>query len=134
MTYAPARLLLGIFGVGSVVVRSTMLLLSQLPLTMLPDARRWSDADLTGLISLFGCLVAALFPFDLMGGFVLPNRWRPDTHDDVFGIHPVDVPRFAHATDSQPASFVCDRRESVEFSRVFGNLPENAGNAGCFAR
>ena len=79
MTYARARLLLGIIGVGSVVVLSTVLLLVQLPLTMLPDARRWSGADLAGLISLFGCLVAALFPFDLIGGFVLPNRWRPDT-------------------------------------------------------
>ncbi len=78
MTYARARLLLGITGVGSVVLLSGSLLVSQVPLKVLPDAQRWSVADFTAMLSLFGCLVAVQFPLDLMGGFVLPNRWRPN--------------------------------------------------------
>ncbi|MEL7336720.1 MAG: hypothetical protein AAFN70_11025, partial [Planctomycetota bacterium] len=27
----------------------------------------------------FACLAAILFPLDLLGGFLLPNRWRPNT-------------------------------------------------------
>jgi hypothetical protein len=30
-------------------------------------------------MSLFGCLATVLFPLDLLGGFLLPNRWRPNT-------------------------------------------------------
>lgn len=79
MTYARARLLLGVFGVGSIVVLSTILLLSQYPLEVLPGSQSWSGDDFTALLSLLGCLVAVLFPLDLLGGFLLPNRWRPHT-------------------------------------------------------
>ena len=80
MTYARARLLLGMFGVGSIVVLSTILLLTQYPLEVLPNSESWSGNDLTALVVLFGCLVAVLFPMDLLGGFLLPNRWRPNTN------------------------------------------------------
>ncbi|MCS7470006.1 hypothetical protein NZK35_25440 [Stieleria sp. ICT_E10.1] len=79
MTYARARLLLGMFGVGSLVVLSTALLLTQYPLAVLPNSESWSGGDLTALVLLFGCLAAVLFPMDLLGGFLLPNRWRPNT-------------------------------------------------------
>lgn len=79
MTYARARLLLGMFGVGAIVALSTVLLLSQYPLEILPNAESWSGSDLTVLALLFGCLTAVLFPMDLLGGFLLPNRWRPNT-------------------------------------------------------
>ena len=79
MTYARARLLLGMFGVGSMVVLSTALLVSQYPLEILPDSQLWSGGDFIALLSLFGCLVAVLLPLDLLGGFLLPNRWRPQT-------------------------------------------------------
>lgn len=79
MTYARARLLLGMFGVGSIVVLSAVLLLTQYPLDVLPDSESWSGNDGIALVLLFGCLVAVLFPMDLLGGFLLPNRCRPDT-------------------------------------------------------
>ena len=79
MTYARARLLLGMFGVGSIVVLSTALLLTQYPLEVLPGSESWSAGDFTALLLLFGCLVAVLFPMDLLGGYLLPNRWRPNT-------------------------------------------------------
>lgn len=79
MTYARARLLLGMFGVGSIVVLSTVLLLTQSPLAVLPGSESWSADDVTSLLLVFGCLVAVLFPLDLLGGLLLPNRWRPNT-------------------------------------------------------
>jgi len=79
MTYARARLLLGMFGVGSIVVLSTILLLTQYPLEILPDSESWSSSDLAALVLLSGWLVAVLFPMDLLGGFLLPNLWRPNT-------------------------------------------------------
>ncbi|MEL6107655.1 MAG: hypothetical protein AAFU85_16635 [Planctomycetota bacterium] len=79
MTYARARLLLGMFGVGSIVVLSTALLLTQYPLEVLPGSESWSAGDFTAFMLLFGCLVAVLFPMDLLGGYLLPNRWRPNT-------------------------------------------------------
>lgn len=79
MTYARARLLLGMFGVGIIVLLSITLLLSRLPLEVLPASQSWSGTDLKALMAMSGCLVAVLFPLDLLGGFLLPNRWRPNT-------------------------------------------------------
>lgn len=79
MTYARARLLLGMFGVGSIAVLSTLLLLSRYLAQVLPESEVWSINDFTALLSLFGCLAAVLLPLDLLGGFLLPNRWRPHT-------------------------------------------------------
>ncbi|TWU62161.1 hypothetical protein [Crateriforma conspicua] len=79
MTYARARLLLGMFGVGLIVVLSAFLLLARYPLEVLPDSESWSSDDLTALALVFGCLAAVLFPLDLLGGYLLPNRWRPNT-------------------------------------------------------
>ena len=79
MTYARARLLLGIFGVGSIVVLSAVLLLTQYPLEILPDSESWTTGDFTALVLLFGSLAALLFPMDLLGGFLLPKRWRSES-------------------------------------------------------
>lgn len=79
MTYARARLFLGMSGVGSIVVLSTYLLVSGLPLAWLPQTQTWSGGDVMSLLKLFVFLTAILAPLDLLGGFLLPNRWRPGT-------------------------------------------------------
>lgn len=79
MTYARARLLLGMSGVGCIVVLCGLLLWTQFPLAMLPNSESWSGSDLIALFSLFAGLATLLFPLDLLGGFLLPNRWRPNT-------------------------------------------------------
>jgi hypothetical protein len=61
------------------VVVSLILLVSGLPLEWLPSTATWSAADLPGLLLAIGCLVAAMLPLDLLGGYVLPNRARPGT-------------------------------------------------------
>jgi hypothetical protein len=78
LTYARARLWTGIFGVGAIVVLSTLLLGSGAPARLLEDRGGSAPADallLSGVLAL-GALV--LLPFDLLGGFVLPRRFgRP---------------------------------------------------------
>lgn len=79
MTYARSRLLLGMFGVGSIVVLSSFLLVTELPLKLLPNSQSWSGSDLVALAVMFGCMIAVLFPLDLLGGFLLPNRRQVST-------------------------------------------------------
>lgn len=79
MTYARSRLWLGICGVGLIVVISSTLLVSGLPLELLPDAETSSREDLLGLAAMISCLVAVMLPLDLFGGYLLPNRSRPGT-------------------------------------------------------
>lgn len=79
MTYARSRLWLGISGVGLIVLISSYLIASGLPLKVLPDAKSWSGQDLVGLIAMISGLVAVMLPLDLLGGYLLPNRSRPGT-------------------------------------------------------
>lgn len=58
---------------------SVYLLVSGLPLELLPRNPSWSGEDLRPLLLLIGCLVVLMLPLDLLGGFLLPNRWRPNT-------------------------------------------------------
>ncbi|MEL7337114.1 MAG: hypothetical protein AAFN70_13030, partial [Planctomycetota bacterium] len=67
------------FGVGSIVVASAVLLVTGLPLRWLPGSTSWSISDWTALAAMVGGRVIALLPLDLLGGFLLPNRWRPGT-------------------------------------------------------
>ena len=79
ITYARSRLWLGICGVGSIVLISVALLVSGLPLTLLPSSQHWSIVDLKGLLLVLVCLNGVMLPLDLIGGILLPNRWRPNT-------------------------------------------------------
>lgn len=79
ITYARSRLWLGISGVGLIVVISSWLLVSGLPLQWLPSTTSWGSQDLVGLAAMIGCLVAVMLPLDLLGGYLLPNRSRPGT-------------------------------------------------------
>ena len=79
ITYARSRLWLGISGVGLIVVISSYLLASGLPLRLLPGGQSWSREDLLGLVVMIGCLVGVMLPLDLLGGFLLPNHSRHGT-------------------------------------------------------
>jgi hypothetical protein len=70
---------LGISGVGLIVTISLVLLLSGLPSRLLPSDQAWSLADLKALLTVQVCLTSLMLPLDLLGGLVLPNRWRANT-------------------------------------------------------
>ena len=70
MTYARARLSLGMSGVGIIVLISLALLISQAPIKLLPTAETWSSNDATALALLFASLAGLILPLDLLGGLV----------------------------------------------------------------
>ncbi len=76
MTYARARLWLGICGVGSLVTLCASLIISGLPHQLLSDQQvfAWSDLAQLGLITAF--FIAWLAPFDYLGGYRFPKLYR----------------------------------------------------------
>jgi len=68
---------LGIFGVGSIVLISLLLLWTRAPLRLLPTTTSWRPADFGALLIVIACWIAWMIPLDVVGGWFLPNRSRP---------------------------------------------------------
>ncbi len=79
MTYARSRLLLGVSGVGILVLLSGALLYSGYPRDVLPTSEVWSWKDVMAFALIFFIAGIVMLPLDFLGGYVLPNHWRPDT-------------------------------------------------------
>ena len=79
MSYARSRLWLGISGVGSLVVLSSIALTMQLPGSFLPSDTFAPTSDGWGLLWVFALLSIWLLPFDLLGGYILPRRFERTT-------------------------------------------------------
>jgi hypothetical protein len=75
MSYARARLWLGITGVGTLVTLAALLLLFQLPQRFLFTQPAAFFTELQQLFFVFVAYVAISAPFDFFGGFVLPNEF-----------------------------------------------------------
>ena len=75
MTYARARLWLGISGVGSLVVLAATMLVIGLPQTFLSTAETPLVGDITQMAAVVLTFVLWLLPFDVLGGFVLPKGY-----------------------------------------------------------
>jgi hypothetical protein len=75
MTYARSRLWLGISAVGSLVVWAGVALWFEWPSILSPrEAFAWRDlAQLMGVLTLW---VVWLLPFDFLGGYELPRRFK----------------------------------------------------------
>ena len=78
MSYARARLWLGISGVGTIVVIALAMIVGQLPIRMFPDHRSWHSLDFVSLIGFLVGFLILMIPFDLLGGYVLPRRHGRD--------------------------------------------------------
>ncbi len=78
MTYARARLWLGISGVGFFVVLAGLGLLFQVPTRIIGDSESSSLAQLGVIALLVLGYILASTPFDFLGGYWLPKRYgRP---------------------------------------------------------
>jgi len=78
MTYARARLLLGISGVGTAVIMATAVLAFEMPARALSNAGSQPLGEAVAslvLILLLG--VAAFFPFDVVGGAIIVRERTP---------------------------------------------------------
>lgn len=76
MTYARARLWLGITGVGSLVVLSTLAILLKAPQALLGDSNRFGFTGTFQLATVVGLLAIWLMPFDFIGGYLLPRKFN----------------------------------------------------------
>ncbi len=73
--YGRARLWLGISSVGAMVTLSTLALALGLPSKIQPAIEAGFGTQLTGLLLFFITYMLIQFPFDLMGGYWLPQRF-----------------------------------------------------------
>ncbi len=79
MDLRAARLWLGITGVGSLVVVSIILILTQSAGTIFPTTDFSLRADYFALAGFLASFVIFMIPFDLLGGFILPRRFGRDS-------------------------------------------------------
>ena len=86
MTYARARLWLGICGVGSIVLVTLVSLIGGYLSAVFSASQDWSFSDVTGLVVFEFLCVAFMLPLDLLGGFILPRLFGRDNTDarDLF--------------------------------------------------
>jgi len=75
ITYARARLWVGISGVGTFVVLAASLLALDAPQRLLGSRGGSIQADAGALLAALGLAALAALPFDLLGGYVLPRRF-----------------------------------------------------------
>jgi hypothetical protein len=75
MTYARARLWLGVCGVGSLVTICTFALMLGLPSGFLSESTNFSINDFFQLSVLALLFIVWLAPFDFIGGFRLPRKF-----------------------------------------------------------
>ena len=76
MTYARARLWLGISGVGSLVLLASTALVFGLPDVMLNDGQLFSWSDVGQIVVLSLAVNLWMMPFDYLGGYRLPRKFK----------------------------------------------------------
>ena len=75
MTYARARLWLGISGVGSLVVLATLALIYKIPTSILASNQQFSWTDVAQIIAVALAVNLWMMPFDYLGGYRLPSQF-----------------------------------------------------------
>jgi Zn-dependent protease with chaperone function len=72
-------LLLGVFGVGSIVVISAVMVATGLPQQTLPTSDQWHWQDLLWLAGFIAAYNCVMLPLDFLGGYFLPRRYKRST-------------------------------------------------------
>lgn len=115
MTYARARLGLGIFGVGSLVIIATLTLLFKIPQQYLANRSGFGGSELIQLASVIGLFMLWLMPLDFLGGYLLPKKFgkTEQRFQEWFTT-------YVAAAVSQAALFVVFGALILFSSRIFG--------------
>ena len=79
MTYARARLWLGISGVGSLVVLASTALLFGLPVVTLNNSQLFRWSDIGQIVVVAAAVSLWMMPFDYLGGYRLPRNFNKAT-------------------------------------------------------
>ena len=128
MTYARARLWLGITGVGSLVTLSALALLFQWQTNFSMAQESLSIGQITQLAGFAGLFMLWLVPFDFLGGFWLPKRFGKS--QDSFAVW---LSRYIPAVLGQAALFVLFGSLILALSQLlgpFGGMLAIAGGVG----
>ena len=117
MTYARARLWLGITGVGSLVTLSAFALLFQWQSVFSVDTRSLSIEQFGQLASFAGLFMLWLIPFDFLGGYWLPKKFGKS--GDSFASWLV---RYVPAVLGQASLFVLFGSLILTLSQILGTV------------
>ena len=117
MTYARARLWLGITGVGSLVTLSALALFFQWPSNLSTADQGLSWVQLSQLASFAGLFMLWLIPFDFLGGFWLPKKFGKS--QDSFAAW---MSRYVPAVLGQASLFVLFGSLILLLSQLFGTI------------
>ena len=117
MTYARARLWLGIGGVGSLVVLATTALAFGVPATLLSNSEVFSWSDTWQIIVVAGAVNLWMMPFDYLGGYRLPRKF--DKSSDSFAQWSFS---YGAAVFGQSSLFVTFAVTMLAAGRAFGLL------------
>ena len=81
MSYARARLWLGISCVGTIVVITSVLLAFGIPTKLLTTNANASWSDVSGLLAVVFAYAFISGPFDFFGGYILPKEYKKSATD-----------------------------------------------------
>ena len=115
MTYARARLWLGITGVGSLVTLSAVALYFQLPSKFSAADQGFSLTQLSQLACFAGLFMLWLVPFDFLGGFWLPKKFGKSQNTFTSWLS-----RYIPAVLGQASLFVLFGSLIMSLSQLFG--------------
>lgn len=115
MTYARARLWLGISGVGSLVTLATILLITGQPYRWLSSAPVFGWSECVQLIAVVMLFSAWLVPLDSLGGYLLPKTYRKS--EQSFGAW---CRQYIRGILSQSTIFVVSGAMLILLSQSFG--------------
>ena len=117
MTYARARLWLGVTGVGSLVTITTIALTLGLPYTLLARNEGFGVLELLQLTAVTGLFMLWLMPLDFLGGYWLPARFQKS--EQAFGVW---VRNYVFAALSQAILFILFGSLILLLSQQYGML------------
>ena len=90
MSYARARLWLGITGVGTLVIISVAFIITGVPHRIFPSSEVFRVSDVTSLLAFLAGFSLLMLPLDFLGGWVVPRAFnRPEAAPAL------SLPRFA---------------------------------------
>ena len=79
MSYARARLWLGITGVGTLVIISVAFIITGVPHRIFPSSEVFRVSDVTSLLAFLAGFSLLMLPLDFLGGWVVPRAFnRPE--------------------------------------------------------
>lgn len=131
MTYARARLSLGITAVGSLVSIATLALMSALPSEVLTNASVLGSNEVWQLVGLVGLFMLWLLPLDFLGGYLLPKKYAKSRQTFASW-----VGSYLAAASSQAVLFIVLGSLIILLSQLYGLnggiIAISLGTVGCF--